>query len=379
MYLAGSGFFVGVHPAGLYCAKTFMIADAPSSSDASTDVAIVGAGPIGLELAVAFKKAGIDYLHFDARQIGYTISWFAPQTRFFSSNERIAIAGVPLQTWDQAKATREEYLVYLRRIVQQYDLKVRTYEPVTQIDKGADGFVLTTQARSGQKTVRAGKIVLCTGGTDRPRLLNIPGEDLPHVSHYFQDPHTYFRKRLLIVGGKNSAVEAALRCYHAGAFVSISYRRERINQSNIKYWLLPEINGLIESRKIESYFGTVPTKITPSHVSLAPSTYCSVFRESVTKPFDFVLALVGYEADVSLLKKAGITLRGDCRMPVFNPQTMETDVSGIYVAGCAIGGTQDKYAIFLENCHIHVPRIVAAITGQSAAAMETPEFSRPES
>src|SRR4051812_34177769 len=207
----------------------------------STDVAVIGAGPIGLELAVALKRAGVDYLHFDAKQIGYTISWFAPQTRFFSSNERIAIAGVPLQTWDQGKATREEYLAYLRRIVQQFDLQIRTYEPVIHIARVGDGFVLTTKPPGGEKTIRANRVVLCTGGTDRPRRLNVPGEDLPHVSHYFQDPHTYFRKRLLIVGGKNSAVEAALRCYHAGADVSISYRRDQLPQSSIKYWLLPEI------------------------------------------------------------------------------------------------------------------------------------------
>lgn len=354
------------------------------SESVRTDVALVGAGPIGLELAVAIKQAGVDYLHFDARQIGYTISWFAPQTRFFSSNERIAIAGVPLQTWDQGKATREEYLAYLRRIVQQYDLQVRTYEPVVGIDRSADGFVLTTQRGEGKvaSTVYARRIVLCTGGTDRPRRLNVPGEDLPHVSHYFKDPHTYFRRRLLIVGGKNSAVETALRCYHAGADVSISYRRDQLNPSSIKYWLMPEINGLIEAGKIHAYFGTAPTEITPTHVGLCRSGYCSLPEANAPcdqrLPFDFVLALIGYEADLTLLKKAGVQLRGDCNAPVFNEQTMQTNVPGVYVAGCAIGGTQDKYAIFLENCHVHVPRIVAAITGSNPPANETPEFARPE-
>jgi thioredoxin reductase (NADPH) len=350
-------------------------------AEETTDVAVIGAGPIGLELAVALKRAGVDYLHFDAKQIGYTISWFAPQTRFFSSNERIAIAGVPLQTWDQGKATREEYLAYLRRIVQQFDLQVRTYEPVTNIERTGDGFVLTTKPASGAKSIRAKRIVLCTGGTDHPRRLNIPGEDLPHVSHYFQDPHTYFRKRLLIVGGKNSAVEAALRCYHAGADVSISYRRDQLNQSSIKYWLLPEINGLIEANKIHGYFGTEPVEITPSHVRFCKSRLCQLKedRKYDPQPFDFVLLLIGYEADQTLLRIAGVELRGDCGTPVFNENTMQTNVPGIYVAGCAIGGTQDKYAIFLENCHVHVPRIIGDITGQHIAEpIETPEFSRPE-
>src|SRR5213596_3181007 len=144
-----------------------------------TDVAIIGAGPIGIELAVALKRAGVDYLHFDAKQIGYTISWFAPATQFFSSNERIAIAGVPLQTPTQAKATREEYLAYLRSIVEQFDLRVNTYEPMVGIDRVAGEFVLTTNPAGGKRTYRANRVVLCTGGTDHPRRLNIPGENLP--------------------------------------------------------------------------------------------------------------------------------------------------------------------------------------------------------
>src|SRR4051812_23508193 len=185
------------------------------------EVALVGAGPIGIEMAVALKRAGINYLHFDAKQIGYTISWFPYQTRFFSSNERIAIAGVPLQTADQTKATREEYLTYLRRVVQQFDLKVNTYEPVVGIERlDRVGFRLTTRPPGGERAFRCRHLVLCTGGTDHPRRLNVPGENLPHVSHYFDDPHKYFGKRLLIVGGKNSAVEAALRCHHAGARVA---------------------------------------------------------------------------------------------------------------------------------------------------------------
>src|SRR4051812_36435597 len=170
------------------------------------DVAVVGAGPIGLELAVALKRANVDYVHFDARQIGYTISWFAPQTRFFSSNERIAIAGVPLQTPDQNKATREEYLAYLRGIVGQFGLRVNTYEPIVAIERDGDGFRLTSQPRGASaRTTRCNKLILCTGGTDHPRRLGIPGETLSHVSNYFQDPHEYFGRELLIVGGKNSA------------------------------------------------------------------------------------------------------------------------------------------------------------------------------
>jgi thioredoxin reductase (NADPH) len=341
----------------------------------SAEVAIVGAGPIGLELAVALKREGIDYLHFDAKQIGYTISWFAPQTRFFSSNERIAVAGVPLQTPDQGKATREEYLAYLRSIVQQFDLRVNTYEPIVGIERSDDdrGFTITSQpAGSARAVYRVKRLVLATGGTDHPRRLNIPGEDLPHVSAYFRDPHTYFDKRLLIVGGKNSAVEAALRCHNAGARVAMSYRRERLPERSIKYWLLPEIQGLIQSGRIDGYFQSHPVAITPTHVTLERG------GERFDVPADFVLMLIGYEQDNTLFKLAGLELRGDCGAPVYDEQTMETSVPGIYVAGTAVGGTQDKYTVFIENCHVHVERIVSALTGTAPPAAPAP-LAQPES
>jgi thioredoxin reductase (NADPH) len=341
----------------------------------STDVAVVGAGPIGLELVVALKRAGVDYLHFDAKQVGYTISWFAPQTRFFSSNERIAIAGVPLVTAAQEKATREEYLAYLRGVVEQFDLKINTYEPVIGIDRNGAGesFLLRTQPRgSAPRVYRARRIVLVTGGTDHPRRLNIPGEDAPHVSHYFRDPHPYFRKRLLIVGGKNSAVEAALRCHHAGAHVSISYRREKLPEKSIKYWLLPEINHLIKLGRIQAYFQSTPVEITPTHVKLSRG------GETFDVPADFVLLLVGYAQDTTLFKLAGIELTGPCDAPLFDERTMETNVPGIYVAGTAVGGTQEKYTVFIENCHVHVDRIVSALTGAAPPAAPAP-IAEPES
>src|SRR5688572_19472607 len=339
----------------------------------STDVAVVGAGPIGLELAVALKRAGIDYVQFDAKQVGYTVSWFAPQTRFFSSNERIAIAGVPLDTPDQGKATREQYLAYLRTVVEQFDLKVRTYEPVTGIERTGDGFVITSQpAGASPARTRATRVVLVTGGTDHPRRLDIPGEDLPHVSHYFNDPHTYFRQRLLIVGGKNSAVEAALRCFNAGAHVSISYRREKLPEKSIKYWLLPEINHLIAKGRMTAYFQSAPLAIAPAHVTLSRG------NERFDVPADFVLLLTGYVQDQTLLKLAGVELGGPCSAPVFDERTMETNVPGLYVAGTATGGTQDRYTVFIENCHVHVERILNALQGVAPPPPPVP-IEQPES
>lgn len=327
-------------------------------NDQTAQVGIVGAGPIGLELAVALKKAGLRALHFDSRQIGYTVSWFAPQTRFFSSNDRIAIAGVPLQIADQSKASREEYLAYLRSIVEQFDLDIRTYEPVVEIHREGGLFGLTTQQPMGEQTYSVEKLVLCTGGTERPRRLNVIGEDLPHVSHYFQDPHLYFRKRLLIVGGRNSAVEAAIRCHRAGSHVALSYRKDKLDAASIKYWLTPEMTGLVDSGKIEGHFNTTPTQIGPGVVTLRRNS-----GEVYDVAADFVLSLIGYEADMSLAKSAGVELNGSSQVPMFNPKTMETNIPGLFVAGTAVGGTQERYKVFIENCHVHVLRIVAALTG----------------
>jgi bacillithiol disulfide reductase len=340
----------------------------------STDVIVIGAGPIGLELAVALKREGVDYLQFDAKQIGYTISWFPPQTRFFSSSDRIAIANVPLQTPDQNKCTREQYLAYLRLVVQQFDLRVNTYEPVTAIDRrGVNDFAITTRPASGPRRFRCKRLVLATGGTAHPRKLGIPGEDLPHVTSRLDDPHIYFQKNLLVVGGKNSAIESALRCHHAGARVSVSYRREALDPKHVKYWLYPEVTGLLKSGEICPYLGTQPARITPSSVVLRRAN-----GEEIETPADFVLLQIGYEADMSLCRMAGVELRGDCNRPVYDESTMESNVPGVYLAGTVIGGTQDKYTIFIENGHVHIDRIVAAITGHRVAH-ESPVYEQPES
>ena len=217
----------------------------------------------------------------------------------------------PCRPSTRGKPLREEYLSYLRSIVQQYDLTIHTYEPVARIDRIKGGFELLTTRNGRDQLYHARRVVLCTGGTDRPRRLNIPGEDLAHVDHYFRDPHKFFRKRLLIVGGKNSAVEAALRCYQAGALVSISYRRDKLDPTSIKYWLLPEINGLIAAGKITAYFNTIPVEITSGSVSLRHVPGAEV----TTEPFDFVLLLVGYEADMTLLRGAEWSCRATARYP----------------------------------------------------------------
>jgi thioredoxin reductase (NADPH) len=332
----------------------------------AADVAIVGAGPIGLELAAALKRAGVDYLHFEAGQIGHTFTWWPRNTYFFSTTERIEIAGIPIQNTAQQRTTGEEYLAYLRSVVEQLDLQVNTYEPVVGIERLESGFLLRTQPQTGERQYRCHKLILATGDMHGPNKLGIPGEDLPHVSHYFQDVHTYFRRRLLIVGGRNSAAEAALRCWRAGAEVDLSYRRASFDGKLIKHWILPDLEAQIELGTIGFHPLTVPVEITPAHVVLERLDASGAFSgQRFVHPADFVLLLTGFQADMRLFEMAGVTLAGDAQTPVYHPETMETDVPGLHLAGTAAAGKrQAKYILFVENSHVHVGRIVKALTGQ---------------
>lgn len=368
------------------------------------DVIVVGAGPIGLEVAWALKSEGLRVVNIEAGGIASTIGWWAPGTRFFSSPERIAIAGVPLVTAGQEKATREEYLAYLRGVVLQFGLEVRTFERVVAVERTADGFVVRTmhsthgvggpeeaaseddrhrgsQASRHQvpthgspseqgravapREHRARRVVMAVGDMQRPRMLGVRGEELAHVSHYFQDPHRYVGRRVLIVGGKNSAVEAAIRCCRVGARVTVSYRGTEFDERRVKYWLLPELKGLIREGRIGFVPGTTVEEIREEVVALrrADGGWVEVAA-------DDVLLLTGYVMDGGLLEAAGVEMVGAERRPRFEAGTMETNVPGLYVAGTATAGTQERHRVFIENCHVHAERIAGAVMGRSAKVGE---------
>ena len=313
-------------------------------------VAIIGAGPIGLELAVALKRANIDYVQFDAGQIGSTMQWYPLQMVFHSNAERLAISGVPIQNTRQEKPTREEFLAYLRAVVQQFDLDVRTYEGVETAVPVSGGFVLTTS----QDVYQVENVVIAIGAMHMPKLLNIPGEDLPHVDHYFRDPHDYFNKELLIVGGRNSAIEAAVRCQRVGARVTLAYRREDFDPQSVKFWLLGEIRAMVRDGRVRFLPNVSPVAIREDSV---------VFDSGQEIAADFVLALTGYRQDTSLFEMLGVKLEGADRKPHLDETTMETNVPGIFVAGTAIAGCPaERVRIIVEDCHVHVERIVAALT-----------------
>ena len=294
----------------------------------------------------------------DAGPVGGTIfSLFPPNTRFFSSPERLAIAGIGLQVPAQEKATREEYLAYLRSVVTTLDLPVHTYETVTAAGHDDQGWTVTTRDRGGQERRRtATHVVLAIGGTHRVRRLGVPGEDLPHVDHDLGDPHRFFRRRVVIIGGKNSAAEAALRCWRAGAEVSIVHRGDALHE-RVKYWILPELESLIEEGRVTAHFNSQVSRIEPHAVHVdGPGGPAEI-------PCQDVLMMIGYEQDPALFELFGVTREGPQDAPQHDVTTMQTTVPGVFVAGTAVAGTQQRFRTYIENAHVHAGRITAAILG----------------
>ena len=228
------------------------------------DVALIGAGPIGIEMAGVLSRAGIRYVHLESGPIGNTITRWPRNTQFFSSPEWIAIAGIPIQTAGQEIATGEQYLAYLRMVVESLSLEVQTYESVTGISGSVGNYSVETRTHSGEdRRYNARFVILATGDMNHARTIGVPGEQLPHVTHYWSDPHDYFQRELLIVGGRNSAVEAALRCWRAGARVSISYRGTHLDEARLISRLQLELDLLVRTGQITFYPLTTVDEIRP--------------------------------------------------------------------------------------------------------------------
>jgi thioredoxin reductase (NADPH) len=327
------------------------------------DVIIVGGGPSGLSAAIAAKQRGLDYLVLEQGTLVNSIYRFPPQMVFFTTPELLEIGGLPFVSPFE-KPTRAEALRYYRRVVDTFDLQIAFDERVEAIEKeaeeagGAGGagrgdteaFAVETLSSNGVRRVRhARNVVLATGYYDHPNLLNIPGEDLPHVHHYYSEPHPYYRRRVVIVGGGNSAAEAALEMYRAGAHVTLVHRWPEL-KSTIKYWVRPDIENRIKEGSIAARFGACVREIRPTAVLLATGEELAA---------DAVFLLVGYHADWDLQLSAGIELN-DRRAPVYNPETFETNVSGLFVAGGALAGV-DTGTIFIENGRFHGEKIIEEI------------------
>jgi thioredoxin reductase (NADPH) len=317
------------------------------------DVLIVGAGPSGLATAIAAKQRGLDYVVVEKGVLVDSIFRFPMHMVFFTTPELLEIGGLPLVS-PYDKPTRLESLRYYRRVVDSYGLQISFHEQVTAIEREDDVFVVTTNKR-----VREAKaVVLAIGYYDLPNYLGVPGEKLPHVSHYYTDAHPYYRQRVVIVGGKNSAAEAALELFRGGAQVTLVHRHPALGES-IKYWVRPDIENRIKEGSVAARFSTRVVEITNTAVIVEPVDGGP--REEI--PAEGVFLLTGYHADADLMRRAGIQINDETLEPALNPETFETNVPNLYIAGGAIAGRRTGN-IFIENGRFHGQKIIDALAAR---------------
>jgi thioredoxin reductase (NADPH) len=322
------------------------------------DLIIIGAGPSGLSAAIAAKQRGLDYLVLEQGTLVNSIYRFPPQMVFFTTPELLEIGGLPFVSPFE-KPTRVEALKYYRRVVDTYDLRIVYQEKALLVERDEDAadrvFAIESRSHRGVKRIRRGRhVVFAIGYYDHPNLLHVAGEDLPHVHHYYSEPHAFYRQRVVIVGGGNSAAEAALELYRAGARVTLVHRAAEL-KSTIKYWVRPDIDNRIKEGSITARFNACVREIRPTSVVVTGGA--GGFEEDI--PADAVFLLTGYRADSALMTKAGITLN-EREAPVHDPDTFETNVPGLFVAGGAIAGV-DTGTIFIENGRFHGEKIVDVI------------------
>jgi thioredoxin reductase (NADPH) len=321
------------------------------------DIAVVGAGPSGMACGIEAGKRGYSYVVLEKGCLVNSIYHYPPDMVFFTTAELLEIGNVPM-TVSTDKPRRVDGLVYYRRVADVWKLHLRDYTRVVSIDGKKDDFVLRTRteqpAKEGREEVfRARRVVLALGYYDHPNYLGIPGEDLPNVSHYFTDVHPFFHKKVAVIGGRNSAAEAALLLYRSGAEVTLIHRGLELG-SSIKYWVRPDIENRIKRKEIQALLGSTVTRIEPSRVWVRNGDGRETALES-----DFVFALTGYHPDVEFLESAGIQVDPVTLRPEHNPETLETNRSGVYVAGGMVCGRETN-KIFIENGRFHGEQIMSS-------------------
>ena len=326
------------------------------------DLLIIGAGPAGLAVAIAASDAQLDYEVLEKGVLVNSIYNFPPGMTFFTTPDLLEIGKLPFVT-PYEKPTRHEALRYYRRVVDAYQLRIAFGEEVLAIDPeevdGGPAFIVDSRSDRGVRRSRhARAVVFAIGYYDHPNTLGIPGEELPHVRHYYGDPHAHYRQRVLVVGGKNSAAIASLELYRAGAQVTLVHRGAALSD-RIKYWIRPDIDNRIKEGSVRAHFESRVVEIRPTSAVVE-----SAAGERTEVPTDAVLLLTGYHPDFDLLQRAGVEL-GPRREPIFNPDTMETNAPGLFVAGGLVGGL-DTGAIFIENGRFHGERIVRTVKGNLA-------------
>lgn len=325
------------------------------------DLLIVGAGPIGIACAIEAQRAGLSARIVEKGAIVNSIVGYPTQMEFFSTPELLELGGHPLAT-QRYKPLREEALDYYRGVAQREGVEIALGETVLDVEGEAGAFRVVTERGGTRREHAAGAVVLATGFYDRPNLLGVPGEELPHVTHYFKEPYPYSGRRVVVIGAKNSAAKAALSCHRHGADVTLLVRGDEITTS-VKYWIRPDLLNRIRDGAITAHTNTTVERITPDAVhALGPDGPLAI-------PADAVLALTGYHPDFGLLERVGIALDGDARVPRFDERTMETNRPGLYLAGTVCGGLNTS-RWFIENGRIHAARLAAHLAGLPAPELE---------
>jgi thioredoxin reductase (NADPH) len=320
------------------------------------DVAIVGAGPTGLACAIECARAGYTYVVLEKGCLVNSLFHFPAQMVYFTTPELLEIGGVPLVS-PHEKPTRLEALRYYRRAAEAFDLRVETYEKVLSVGGQDGGFAIATErvGTGERRAYRSRKVIVATGYYDNPKRLGIPGESLPKVSHYYTESHPFVGRDVMVVGGANSAAEAALDLYRGGARVTLVHRRAQPSP-HLKYWVGPDLANRIKANEVQALFESEAQEIRNDRV-LVRHIPTGTVREV---PNDFVFALIGYRADADFLRSMGIALDPATENPQIDAETLETNVRGLHLAGVATAGLEN-HNVFIENGRFHGKQIVRAL------------------
>jgi thioredoxin reductase (NADPH) len=319
------------------------------------DLIIIGAGPIGLACGLEAKQNGLSYLILEKGALVNSLYHYPANMTFFSTSDKLEIGNIPFVS-NNAKPTRSEALEYYRRVAQSHDLGIYLFESVEELteDENAIFYIKTSKS----KTYAAKNIVIATGFYDIPYRMNVVGEDLPKVTHYYKEPHFYYRQKVVVVGANNSAADAALETYRKGADVTMIIRGEEVGQ-RVKYWARPDIVNRIKEGSIKAFFNSTIAEIRADEVDILTP------EGIVTIPNDYVIAMTGYQPNFDFLEKMGIELsKDDKKHPTYHPDTQESSRVGIYLAGVICGG-MDTHLWFIENSRVHAEMIVKSILSKN--------------